>query len=173
MLPIPQSLLFMKDSTLKGTKKEIYIILKILKYFTQKSTKSSVDRKVSSYVLKFAIDSVLMNRNPTREEMGASIRAVLHHPTLRGRFGSVSPALEEEGITRVEVGDTGLHFIRGDEAATETEEGNSRCLSIPQYVCNLSQVQGRGLRSCPGALHHGPAAQPPGCQAALTAVSGY
>ena len=113
MHPIPQSLLFMKDTTLEGTKKEIYVLLKILKVFTQKKAKSSVDRKVSSYVLKFAIDSVLQNNNPTKEEMGASIRAVLHHKTLRGRFGSVSPALEEEGITRVEVGDSGLHFVRG------------------------------------------------------------
>ena len=116
MLPIPQSLLFMNDATLKGTKKEIYVLLKILKVCTQKGTNSSVDRKVSSYVLKFAIDDVLKNRNPTKEEMGASIQAVLHHRTLRGRFGSVSPALEEEGITRVEVGDTGLHFVRGGEA---------------------------------------------------------
>ena len=129
LILIPQSLLFMKDATLEGTKKEIYVLMKILKYCTQRGAKSSVDRKVSSYVLKFAIDNVLGNNNPTKEEMGASIRAVLHHPTLRGKFDSVSPALEEEGITRVEVGDTGLHFIRGGKAARETEEGNSSCLS--------------------------------------------
>ena len=116
MLPIPQSLLFMQDRTLEGTKKEIYVLLKILKVCTQRDTKSSVDRKVSSYVLKFAIDDVLRNNKPTKEEMGASIRAVLHHTTLRAKFDSVSPALEEEGITRVEVGDTGLHFVREGEA---------------------------------------------------------
>ena len=112
--------------------------MKILKYCTQKGTKSSVDRKVSSYVLKFAIDDVLKNNNPTKEEMGASIRAVLQHNTLRGRFGSVSPALEEEGITRVEVGDTGLHFVRKGEAGGWLSE----CLIVSVCHGHFSGAEG-------------------------------
>ena len=101
----------MEDRTLRGTKRQIYILLKIIKHLAQGKPKNS--RKVSSYTVKFAVDSVLKNWVPEEAEWGAAIRAVLHHPTLRGRFGSVSPALAAEGIRRVEVGDRGLSFLRG------------------------------------------------------------
>jgi hypothetical protein len=89
------------------------LLLKIIRFLTQRKPKHSTSRKVSSYTLKFAVESVLKNRAPEEAKWGAAIRAVLHHPTLRGRFGSVSPALAAEGICRVEVGDRGLSFVRG------------------------------------------------------------
>jgi hypothetical protein len=103
----------MGDNTLRGTKMQIYILLKIIRFLTQRKPKNSNSRKISSYTLKFAVDEVLKNRVPEEAEWGAAIRAVLHHPTLRGRFDSVSPALAAEGICRVEVGDRGLSFVRG------------------------------------------------------------
>ena len=43
--------------------------------------------------------------------MGAAIKEIIHYKTIRGKFSSVHPDLAAEGITRVEVGEEGLHFI--------------------------------------------------------------
>ena len=110
---ITQSLLFVSDMTLMGTKKELYVILKVLKYCTQRKSKDSTMSKVSSYTLKIAIDSIYKNVVPKRSKFGAALRAILRHVTLRSRFDSVSEDLEAEGITRVEVGEEGLIFHRG------------------------------------------------------------
>ena len=45
------------------------------------------------------------------EEVGAAIKEVIHYPTIRGKFSSVHPDLVAVGITRVELGEEGLHFI--------------------------------------------------------------
>ena len=102
----------MEDKTLRGIKREVYVILKVLKYCTQRKSKDSTMSKVSSYTLKIAIDSVLANTVPVRKEFGSALRAILQHKTLRGRFDLVSEDLEAEGITRVEVGEEGLIFHR-------------------------------------------------------------
>ena len=95
------------------TKKELYVISKVLKYCTQRKSKDSTMSKVSSYTFKIAIADVLGNVVPERSEFWAALLAILHHVTLRGRFDSVSEDLEAEGITRVEVGEEGLIFHRG------------------------------------------------------------
>ena len=46
------------------------------------------------------------------EEVGAAIKEIIHYKTIRGKFSSVHPDLAAEGITRVEVGEEGLHFIK-------------------------------------------------------------
>ena len=46
----PQTLLFMKDETLKGRKMDAYVLLKILKYCT--------DSPARSYHMKFAVEQV-------------------------------------------------------------------------------------------------------------------
>merc|ERR550517_2314675 len=51
------------------------------------------------------------------EEVGAAIKEIIHFKTIRGKFSSVHPDLAAAGITRVEVGEKGLHFITGDEPA--------------------------------------------------------
>ena len=45
------------------------------------------------------------------KEVGAAIKEIIHYKTIRGKFSSVHPDLAAEGITRVEVGEEGLHFI--------------------------------------------------------------
>ena len=45
------------------------------------------------------------------EEVGAAIKEIIQYKTIRGKFSSVHPDLAAEGITRVEVGEEGLHFI--------------------------------------------------------------
>ena len=100
-----QSLLFLNDTTLRGLKLIVYVLIKILKFCTGSSTKS--------YQCKFAIDNVLKNRDVSDvEELGDLIQEVIHHNTLRGKFSSVHPELRREGIIKIEVGKEGLCFIR-------------------------------------------------------------
>ena len=53
---LTQSILFLNDETLEGRKKEIYVLMKIMKFCTDSDSKS--------YQVKFAISEVLRNRNP-------------------------------------------------------------------------------------------------------------
>ena len=100
-----QTLLFMRDETLQGQKLYAYVLLKVLKYCTGSSARS--------YQCKYAVDITFGNKTIERmEEVGAAIKEIIHFKTIRGKFSSVHPDLAAEGITRVEVGEEGLHFIR-------------------------------------------------------------
>ena len=95
----------MRDQTLEGKKMDAYVLLKILKYCT--------DSPARSYQMKFAVDRVFLNKSV--ENMERAIKEIIHYDTIRGKFSSVHPDLAAEGITRVEVGEEGLHFIRSDK----------------------------------------------------------
>ena len=83
----------------------MYVLIKILKFCTGSSAKS--------YQCKYAINDALKNRDVSDvDELGNHIQEVIHYYTLRGKFSSIHPELRREGITRVEVGKEGLHFIR-------------------------------------------------------------
>ena len=100
----------MRDETLKGRKMDVYVFLKILKYCT--------DSPARSYQIKFAVDRVFNNKSiDSTEDIGMAIKEIIHYKTIRGKFSSVHPDLAAEGITRVEVGEEGLHFI------TDTRKG--------------------------------------------------
>ena len=81
-----------------------HILSKVLKFCTGSSAKS--------YQCKFAVSDVLVNREPASDELGAALREVIHHKTIRDKFTSVHPDLRARGITRVEVTDEGLYFAR-------------------------------------------------------------
>ena len=64
----------------------------------------------------FAVQQVFMNKSTESvEELVVAIKEITHFLTIRGKFSSVHPDLAAEGITRVEVGEEGLHFIRDKE----------------------------------------------------------
>ena len=95
----------MSEKTLEGRKLEAYIILKIIKYCTGSSARS--------YQCKYAVKETFVNKSiKSMEELGAAIKEIIQYYTIRGKFSSVHPDLAAEGITRVEVGEEGLHFIR-------------------------------------------------------------
>ena len=95
----------MSDATLKGRKMDAYVLLKILKYCT--------DSQATSYQIKFAIDRVFLNKSiDSTEDLGRAIKEIIHYFTIRGKFSSVHPDLAAEGITKVEVGEEGLFFIK-------------------------------------------------------------
>ena len=83
---------------------DAYVLLKILKYCT--------DSPARSYQLKYAVDLVFFNKSIHRtEDLGTAMKEIIHYETIRGKFSSVHPDLAAEGITRVEVGEEGLHFV--------------------------------------------------------------
>ena len=98
----------MDEQVLKGKKLEAYVLLKVLKYCTGSSAKS--------YQCKFAVQRVFLNKSiESMEEVAAAIKEIIQFYTIRGKFCSVHPDLAAEGITRVEVGEEGLHFIKTNE----------------------------------------------------------
>ena len=98
----------MDEWVLRGNKLQAYAILKILKYCTGSSARS--------YQCKFAVQQVFMNKRiESMEKLGEAIKQIIQFKTIRGKFSSVHPDLAAEGITRVEVGEEGLHFIRDNE----------------------------------------------------------
>ena len=97
----------MSDYVLSGLKLEAYVLLKVLKYCTGSSA--------TSYKVKFAVQQVLLNKEiESMDELGAAIKKIIHYYTIRGKFSSVHPDLAAEGITRVEAGEEGLHFMRNN-----------------------------------------------------------
>ena len=87
---------------------DAYVLLKILKYCT--------DSPARSYQMKYAVDRAFLNKSiDSTEDLGTAIMEIIHFNTIRGKFSSVHPDLAAEGITRVEVGEEGLHFIRERE----------------------------------------------------------
>ena len=116
----------------------MYVILKILKYCTGSSARS--------YQCKYAVNDAFHNKDiKSLEEVGAAIKEVIQYNTIRGKFSSISihPDLAAEGITRVEVGEEGLHFIR--------ETGTGR--GVPGQGVPLSRRQPPtlGLQSAAGS----------------------
>ena len=98
----------MNDKTLRGRKMDAYVLLKILKYCT--------DSPARSYQMKFAVDRVFNNKSiDSIEDLGTTIMKIIHYDTIRGKFSSVHPDLAAEGITRVKVGEEGLHFFAKKE----------------------------------------------------------
>ena len=87
---------------------DVYVLLKILKYCTGSSCRS--------YQCKYALERAFNNKHiESMEELGAAIKEAIQYHTIRGKFSSVHPDLMAEGITRVEVGKEGLHFIRDND----------------------------------------------------------
>ena len=65
--------------------------------------------------MKFALDQAFFVKSiDSTENLGLAIKKIIHYKTIRGKFSSVHPDLAAEGITRVEVGEEGLHFIRNN-----------------------------------------------------------
>ena len=92
----------MNEATLQGTKLQVYVIIKILKFVTGSSAKS--------YQCKFAVDRVLKNKEPASDKLGEAVREVLNYENIRGMFSSVHEDLAKLGVTRVIIGDRGITF---------------------------------------------------------------
>ena len=67
---------YMRDSTLEGTKLDLYLLLKILKTITDADTKS--------FSIKYALDQLLANSVPDEDRLGEAAIKIMQYQTLRG-----------------------------------------------------------------------------------------
>ena len=101
---------------------DTYVLLKILKYCT--------DSPARSYQIKYAIDRVFLNHSiDSTEDLGRAVKEIINFFTIHGKFSSVHPDLAAEGITRVEVGEHGLHFITGSREGVMSVKLKNKLLS--------------------------------------------
>ena len=84
---------------------EALALLNVLKYCT--------DSSASDEECKSAIHRTISKNPICIEDMGDTLKLIIRCETIRGKFSSVHPDLAKLGITRVEVGKEGLHFVRG------------------------------------------------------------
>ena len=70
----------------------------------------------SNFQLKWALAEKLLNASPADVGgIGAALRLVLTHKSLRDKFNGVNRELEEAGIRSIQVTDTGFRLIKADE----------------------------------------------------------
>ena len=95
----------MDERTLHETRKQVYVLLKVLKYCTGSS--------VRSYDCKLAVHKVLgmTGKSVPEDKFGEAIRDVINCKDLRGKFDGVHKDLKNLGVTKVEVVDDGLDFL--------------------------------------------------------------
>ena len=75
----------------------IYVLLKILKLCVPSIP------KVASYDAKLSVEMALLNKNPSKEEIGKSIGECLMYENLRDKFVGIKDELAELGFGRIEV----------------------------------------------------------------------
>ena len=118
----------MDDMVLRGHKLKAYVLLKVLKYCT--------DSSATSYMVKFAVQQVFANKEiESIDELGGAIKEIIHYSTNRGKFSSVHTDLVAEGITKVEVGEEGLFFIRSRDTGPIGNECFPIGFLIPVFRC--------------------------------------
>ena len=67
----------------------------------------------SIFQLKWALDEKLFNASPADVGgLGAALRLVLTHRSLRDKFTGVNKDLQEAGFRSIQVTDTGFRLIR-------------------------------------------------------------
>ena len=92
----------MDKQTLEGTRRIVYTLTKMVKYFTGSGVKS--------FECKFAVRLVLHNKEPAVDQIAEALRKVLNHPTIRGKFGGVHEDLRKLGVTKIVICENGINF---------------------------------------------------------------
>ena len=93
----------MDENTLKGERKAVYALLKILKY--------AMDSEAKSYDAKYAVEMIFGNQDPS-DICGKALNEVLMHKNIRGLFDGckVHPDLKELGVTEIMLNENGIYF---------------------------------------------------------------
>ena len=81
--------------TLSGTKKDVYVTMKILKLIFGVS--------ITSFFLKFAVDRTLPDTKYEKMDLGILLKRALRYHTVRGKFIGVHPELKEIEVKKIEI----------------------------------------------------------------------
>ena len=95
--------MFLNEGTLRGSKLEVYVLLKLLKTLTK--------APVTSYKIKWALEEMLTNTEVDEAGIGSAIRETMNNRSIRDKFLGIHPRLQELGYIRIEVTDTGFTFV--------------------------------------------------------------
>ena len=87
-----------------GSRKLIYTLLKMIKYFTAAPA-------VTSYKLKLAVHDTFRNKEPAADDLGNSLLKVMDYYEIRGSFGSVRKELKELGVEKIILHPDRVDFI--------------------------------------------------------------
>jgi len=95
------------QQTLEGSKLKVYVLLKILKLLVQTRT------KITSFMMKFALDQALVNMTPTDDDIADCMEKVLKHSSVRDRIilNKVVPQLEMIGVESIVIRQEGIEFV--------------------------------------------------------------
>ena len=98
---------FYREETLAGSKLKVYVLLKILKLIIQTRT------KITSYMIKFAVDQALVNMTPTDDDIADCIETVMKNFRIRDQFqlNKVVPQLEMIGVESIVIRREGIEFV--------------------------------------------------------------
>ena len=80
---------------MSGNKKNVYILLKILKLLRSGS--------VTSFTLKYAVDRGLEEVRYETAALGPSLERVLRYFTIRGKVDGVHKELQEMGVKEIKI----------------------------------------------------------------------
>ena len=94
----------MDEDTLSGKRKEVYALLKILKYAWDV-------HQAKSYDAKYAVEMTFRIKDPS-DILGNALEEVLKHKNIRGHFNdsNVHPDLKKQGVTKIVLKDNGIDF---------------------------------------------------------------
>ena len=98
---------FYSQETLEGSKLKVYVLLKILKLLVQTRT------KITSFMMKFALDQALVNMTPTDDDIADCIETVMKNFRIRDQFqlNKVVAQLEEIGVESIVIRQEGIEFV--------------------------------------------------------------
>ena len=94
----------MDERTLRGANKDIYVLMKIMRYV--------MDSEVKSYDCKYAVEMFFGNNKASGDSLGKELKAVMEYKTLRGKFDdhNVHQELRKLGVTEIVLMDDQVHF---------------------------------------------------------------
>ena len=93
----------MDQQTLQGKRKQVYILMKILKKVT--------GADITSYLIKWAIQESLMYVRPRDISLESALKMVLEHRALSGKFSGVATAFKDRGVKEIDILQNGLRFV--------------------------------------------------------------
>ena len=79
----------MDEWTLKGKRKEVYALLKILKY--------AMDSDAKSYDAKYSVEMIFQNKEPS-DMYGNALEEVLKHKNIRGHFNGSNVHPDQQNL---------------------------------------------------------------------------
>eukprot|EP00092_Neocalanus_flemingeri_P033395 GFUD01036311.1.p1 GENE.GFUD01036311.1~~GFUD01036311.1.p1 ORF type:complete len:1191 (+),score=243.44 GFUD01036311.1:19-3591(+) len=94
---------FMTKGTLAGTRRTLYILLKILRKLT--------DSSVKNYQMKVAVATVFKHIYPVKGKIGEAVLEMMRHQHIRGQFRGLHQGLRAKGFRELDLSHLSQGFV--------------------------------------------------------------